>query len=868
MAADPIVNLGAGGLLEATSFGSVIDAAGCVWFPGQPDDYLEAAHQASLAIPGDLEITARVAVAVPTGSPDQQSIISSWMPADQWFDLSARDDGKLRLQWSTTGADTLFADSTVDWSPGADLWIWVKATLEIDDGGVWRVIFYTAADQIIEPAIWVQLGATIAGGAPTSIHPSTSPVSIGGRHGIALQQFGGRISDVALKPGLAAIPVLELVGATDIPTDPASSLLELSIGPLCEVHRTTGAGLLSLVLASNPVVLSQTTATANRMQVAASPIFEQGLEDDLVRFWVGELGNTPALNGFMFGPGANPRSELQWRNGGRLRAFTNNSIDPQVVANLDPVVDPAELVLATWRFSRSQGKGVLEIYGRSGLLYGSTVDLSAITTVLDASTQRIMDGGSLVSHGWMVDSGPGVADLWSTADLLALAKYLIEGVQTPAIAYKLAAMAGVWMPGRARIPQGPWPFLGCEISDGYGLAVEVFYNPDASARRFGEGTFGSDQFGQFAGAAPTEKRWVDLTPTTFNARSLRGQQDPTINQPVDELDFSILDPDGDVVGWRPPAQLGSPNINDPCRISVIDQLGEPTVVTWVRLNSLEELHGGSLGQEGRTIEVVGYGLKTDLIEGIIDPARLKETTAQRIDFALAAIDFTDPVEAYPAIFATRDLAADTHERSVQEAQAYTLIQEAAASANHYVHTDRTGQLVWREIANLDPAPAPQWVISDCAGSDEDVVYADGLYTADTTEILNVVQLVNAMLPAENVQAEDLVSIAKWGRQSRGFGFPLRVVNDKQTDAQAIADAYVAQTANVVNRVKWVTFDTNTDPRWWQFLLELDISLEAIIRRTGPNGIEDFTARLIGVDISYSTTGITGQLFMSTRSQTF
>ena len=261
-----------------------------------------------------------------------------------------------------------------------------------------------------------------------------------------------------------------------------------------------------------------------------------------------------------------------------------------------------------------------------------------------------------------------------------------------------------------------------------------------------------------------------------------------------------------------------------------------------------------------------YGQKTSLISSLLGENRPTEFVDERIDAVLAAIGYPDPVQAYPAVFSTVLLRGDLDTRVEDDAIAYVIIAQAAASAGYAIGTNAAGDIIWNQIG--EPAAPPLFTIAECDGTGVDGVYTEATYQAGIDRVLNVVQLQNVVDPAAGAEAVDAVSVSKWGRRSQGFGMPIIVANDSQADAQGVADAILATTANIINRVADVTFNTLTDSRWYGIFQSLDIDLWLDVQRSSPNP-SNFTGEIIGLDFDIiPNEGITGTVHLSTRDETF
>ena len=153
------------------------------------------------------------------------------------------------------------------------------------------------------------------------------------------------------------------------------------------------------------------------------------------------------------------------------------------------------------------------------------------------------------------------------------------------------------------------------------------------------------------------------------------------------------------------------------------------------------------------------------------------------------------------------------------------------------------------------------------GDDTTAVYNAALFVSDTAEVANVIQLVNRPYPQKSAEATDSASIAKWGRRADGYGLPLYIANDDTGETQTLADNILAAVKDIVNRVETVTFNTLTDPSWWDAFGQIEIGTNVLIRRTLPEPIE-FNCNIIGLDWTLSENGyIAGTINLMTTDPT-
>jgi hypothetical protein len=176
--------------------------------PGVVGNYLSVADAAPLRVTGDIEIVARIAPTDWTPAATT-TIVGRWGPTNSYLlRLIGPSSGALQLNFSTTGADNIGAQSQGS-VPGAvdGMAKWVKVT-RIAATGVVR--FYTAPDADQQPTTWTQLGADVAS-TPGALFAGTAPLLIGafGAGGTS-QPFVGRIARVIVRNGIGGAAVLDV----------------------------------------------------------------------------------------------------------------------------------------------------------------------------------------------------------------------------------------------------------------------------------------------------------------------------------------------------------------------------------------------------------------------------------------------------------------------------------------------------------------------------------------------------------------------------------------------------------------------------------------------------------------------------------
>jgi len=156
---------------------------------------------AALDITGDLDV--RVAAAPDDWTPATAGTFASkWVTTgnQRSWTLRLETTGRLVLFWSTTGADSLSASSTVSVPMNDGQPLWVRYTIDVDNGAAGRTIrFYTSVDGVG----WSQLGTDVVQAGVTSIFNSTSEVAVGSYNNGGSERFAGRIFSAEIRNGIA-----------------------------------------------------------------------------------------------------------------------------------------------------------------------------------------------------------------------------------------------------------------------------------------------------------------------------------------------------------------------------------------------------------------------------------------------------------------------------------------------------------------------------------------------------------------------------------------------------------------------------------------------------------------------------------------
>jgi hypothetical protein len=147
-----------------------------LYLPGVNSNFASTPDSAALDITGDIDIRCKVAMDDWTPSAIQYLIAKYGAAGQRSYGLSLGTNGRLTIVWSVAGTTVLAAESTAAPTVADGATLWVRATLDVDNGASGNdVKFYTSTDG----TTWTQLGATVTQAGTTSIFNSTSVLEVG-----------------------------------------------------------------------------------------------------------------------------------------------------------------------------------------------------------------------------------------------------------------------------------------------------------------------------------------------------------------------------------------------------------------------------------------------------------------------------------------------------------------------------------------------------------------------------------------------------------------------------------------------------------------------------------------------------------------
>jgi hypothetical protein len=166
--------------------------------PGTFGNYASTPDSAAVSITGKIDIRVKAAANDWAAGVVQEFVDKSTTDSSQFsYLLRLNQDATLTLYWSQDGTNLLSASSTVAISTGDGDAVWIRGTLDTDNGAAGRDIkFYTSADGVV----WTQLGATVTQAGATSIFDGTATLKVGQR--AAGGPFAGKIFYAEVRNGI------------------------------------------------------------------------------------------------------------------------------------------------------------------------------------------------------------------------------------------------------------------------------------------------------------------------------------------------------------------------------------------------------------------------------------------------------------------------------------------------------------------------------------------------------------------------------------------------------------------------------------------------------------------------------------------
>lgn len=199
--------------------GVAIDADGVPYLqlPGTSGNTATTPDAAALDIVADIDLRAKAALDDWTPAAESTLIAKYTATGNQRsYALAVTAGGNLILRWSEDGTVEKTATSSAAVSVSNGGIKWVRATLDVDNGGGdAAATFYTSDDG----STWTQLGTVQLNGATTSIFASTAVLELGGRTVGTTDLLAGKIFEAQVLSGIAGTSVAHPIATNSTLSD-------------------------------------------------------------------------------------------------------------------------------------------------------------------------------------------------------------------------------------------------------------------------------------------------------------------------------------------------------------------------------------------------------------------------------------------------------------------------------------------------------------------------------------------------------------------------------------------------------------------------------------------------------------------------
>lgn len=401
-----ITNLGTGGtdLNAVNGSTSGADSNDSKFLDWNGENYIYAVTTA-MTVPDEVafavtDLDVRVRIEMDTWSTGAaQGVAGQWGSAgNQAWNLRLGSGGGLTLQWTADGSTLVSANSTVAPTYPASGPIWLRYVLDVNNGGVYNVLFYTAPDSRTEPTSWTQLGSTVVGGAATSIFNSTDVVRFGSA-GAAVAT--GALHRLIIKNGIDGTSVLDV--DTSIITSGAATSLTALTGQTVTISRpTSGRKTVAVV---SPVHLF---GSDDYWEIADNALLDFSASDSFTVIAVVRQWATAVSNGVYVG-----KAESTGASNTGYLLYRTSSAYPQIFVCDGTLTDTQAVVVTP--------SGALEVL--AGVRNRSAVTLATYSNSTTTSASDTVTGSLSNAFGLRVGRRAGAGTGYQDFELLAVAVF-------------------------------------------------------------------------------------------------------------------------------------------------------------------------------------------------------------------------------------------------------------------------------------------------------------------------------------------------------------------------------------------------------------------------------------------------------------
>jgi hypothetical protein len=302
-------NLGWGGTALNAQYGSTPapntneplllghDGTNYLYLPGVLNNWASTPDAATLDITGDIDIRVRVALDDWTPGGDMALVSKYGDAPNRSYEFRVLTTGRLQLAWSQDGSAVSSGQSTVSPTVPDSGELWVRVTLDVDNGAAGRdLTYFTSSDGIT----WTQLGSTVTQAGTTSIFGSTAQLRVGARsNGANLAE--GKFYRAQILNGIGGTTVFDADFTTSITSGAQATFTESSANAATVTINRSASGRKSVAVV-RPVWLF---GTDDFFETPDNDLLDFGAGDSFTVVAVVRQWATPASFGYYLAKRAN-----------------------------------------------------------------------------------------------------------------------------------------------------------------------------------------------------------------------------------------------------------------------------------------------------------------------------------------------------------------------------------------------------------------------------------------------------------------------------------------------------------------------------------------------------------------------------------
>jgi hypothetical protein len=334
-------------------------------------------HEAAFNIAGDIDIRFYFALDSYSGPSDSFGLLNKWgVAGNRSFILDiAQTTSTPRFLWTQDGTTILTMTATSAIPASAGQAIWLRFTLDVDNGSSQRVgTFFTSNDGIT----FTQLGSTITQSGATSVFATTNNVLIGSAD---TGQSSGKLYRVQILDGIDGTKVLD-VDTSAVTSGAATSFTALT-GQTVTINRAT-SGRKSVAVVS-PVWLF---GTDDYMEINNNALLNFGATDSFSVFVIARIWATPTNGGRLIAKQPSDAS-LGWAVRQSTTTFSVVArVNDSTTGVSDVSIASSSGTLSTYGLKVDRVAQTLTAYA-NGLPSGSPESISAVLSLVNTNAVRI-----------------------------------------------------------------------------------------------------------------------------------------------------------------------------------------------------------------------------------------------------------------------------------------------------------------------------------------------------------------------------------------------------------------------------------------------------------------------------------------------